>query len=620
MKIKIIVALFVIILLLSSINITVAESKHLSLTKKSLVNIIQELKNFLRERNSTWTAGFTSVSNIPIKELLGLDFFLPCKESTNENNTIFNISYTVSLPKELDWHNYNGKDYMSSVEKQKGGTCWAYATTAAVEARINLEKRNPDIDYDFSEAYLANHLNGWNGGWPFEGSRGALAYWKNHAVPTENNLYRTTIKDWGFVTNDRSFSNNNIAQKVTAIKNALNKYGPLIAVMYVYSDLQHYTGGIYQHYGPEPKTVNHAVVIVGYNDYQGYWICKNSWGTGWGERGYFRIKYGEVNIEDITAWVKVKKDDILPPSPPGDANIIISSPKGGDVCYANQNYEIRWSTEGISKLANVKIELYRGVKYTYTITSLTRNDGSYTWTIPSTIADGTNYRIKITAMNLKQTYNYSEYFTIKSKPSPPPKPEIKIVSPTEGSVVSGVFTISGTTSSSNLPIRVYIKNTQWSKIIYNHNTSWSVSVNSVEFDDGKYTIVADLAELPVANAKAKDIVNITIRNKNDIKINITINVKEGYLNVFGKPVKQLKTNKTIFIGSKILANIDANVPIKQVNFYLDGILQITDYKEPYEYHLKRALGVHSIKVEVIDENGNIASKEIQSVFIIPIRL
>ncbi|RLF25981.1 MAG: hypothetical protein DRN14_07665, partial [Thermoplasmata archaeon] len=40
----------------------------------------------------------------------------------------------------------------------------------------------------------------------------------------------------------------------------------------------------------------HAVVIVGWNDADSCWICKNSWGTGWGESGWFRIKYNDSNI------------------------------------------------------------------------------------------------------------------------------------------------------------------------------------------------------------------------------------------------------------------------------------------------------------------------------------
>ena len=38
---------------------------------------------------------------------------------------------------------------------------------------------------------------------------------------------------------------------------------------------------------------NHTVVIIGYGTDEesglGYWIVRNSWGTGWGESGYFKL-------------------------------------------------------------------------------------------------------------------------------------------------------------------------------------------------------------------------------------------------------------------------------------------------------------------------------------------
>ena len=40
----------------------------------------------------------------------------------------------------------------------------------------------------------------------------------------------------------------------------------------------------------------HSVLILGFDDHYKYWICKNSWGSHWGENGYFRIKYGESGI------------------------------------------------------------------------------------------------------------------------------------------------------------------------------------------------------------------------------------------------------------------------------------------------------------------------------------
>ena len=54
------------------------------------------------------------------------------------------------------------------------------------------------------------------------------------------------------------------------------------------------------------EVTNHAVLVVGYgeeNDVK-YWIVKNSWGTSWGEDGYFRIRRGtdELGIESLAVF------------------------------------------------------------------------------------------------------------------------------------------------------------------------------------------------------------------------------------------------------------------------------------------------------------------------------
>ena len=61
----------------------------------------------------------------------------------------------------------------------------------------------------------------------------------------------------------------------------------------VYSDFMNYKGGIYIH-TTGYKQGGHAIKLVGYGQEDGtdYWICANSWGSAWGEGGYFRIGFG----------------------------------------------------------------------------------------------------------------------------------------------------------------------------------------------------------------------------------------------------------------------------------------------------------------------------------------
>ncbi len=74
--------------------------------------------------------------------------------------------------------------------------------------------------------------------------------------------------------------------------------GPVTAGMWVYKDFVYYKGGIYHWSKVGTKEGNHAVRCYGYSDKpEFHWMCANSWGTGWGEQGFFRIGKGEVGID-----------------------------------------------------------------------------------------------------------------------------------------------------------------------------------------------------------------------------------------------------------------------------------------------------------------------------------
>ena len=83
-------------------------------------------------------------------------------------------------------------------------------------------------------------------------------------------------------------------------KDYLTNHGPMAAVLTIYDDFFSYGGGIYHHV-TGAKAGAHCILVVGYSQSQGCWICKNSWGTAWGEAGFFKIAYGECDIDSLFA-------------------------------------------------------------------------------------------------------------------------------------------------------------------------------------------------------------------------------------------------------------------------------------------------------------------------------
>lgn len=67
----------------------------------------------------------------------------------------------------------------------------------------------------------------------------------------------------------------------------------------VTKDFVDYSGGIYSEHRIMPD-LNHMIAVVGwgYDKDSGkeYWIGRNSWGTYWGEQGFFRIEMHENNL------------------------------------------------------------------------------------------------------------------------------------------------------------------------------------------------------------------------------------------------------------------------------------------------------------------------------------
>jgi cathepsin L len=91
---------------------------------------------------------------------------------------------------------------------------------------------------------------------------------------------------------------------ISEIKKAICEYGSVSAAVSVTRAFQDYVGGVFN----ERATglVNHAIALVGWDDSKRAWLLKNSWGTGWGIRGYMWIRYGSNQVGTDAVWVKAR--------------------------------------------------------------------------------------------------------------------------------------------------------------------------------------------------------------------------------------------------------------------------------------------------------------------------
>jgi C1A family cysteine protease len=207
-----------------------------------------------------------------------------------------------SLPESTDWSGYD-----SGVRSQGScGSCWAFAAVALAENLSN--QANLPIDPDLSEQTLVScAVGGCSGGWYWD----ALNYiYKEGVGPESCYPYtgaggdcqdRCVNPDFLLKIREFTASPGRWGEDISAddLKEALQE-GPLCVSMRVPDDGTFtgsgYTGGVYDYDGGfiSWEKNGHSVLLVGYDDRDQCFKAKNSWGTRWGENGYFRIAYDDV--------------------------------------------------------------------------------------------------------------------------------------------------------------------------------------------------------------------------------------------------------------------------------------------------------------------------------------
>jgi len=248
---------------------------------------------------------------------LGYDLFIG-----NGNYTLFkgDFSFNGTLPSNYDLRDYG---YVTPVKNQKSsGNCWAFTSLAALESCI---LKATGVSHDLSEENMKNVMSyysdyGWvlptnTGGYDDMGV-GYLVSWlgafdeeletfSDYSVLSP--VLNSTIHVQNLVYLTRSnYTDNN------AVKEAIIKYGAVATGIY-YSG-SYMNSNSYYYNGPNGP--NHAVTIVGWDDNysknkfrtspegDGAWICKNSWGDTWGNKGYFYVSYYDKNCVRVGDYDK----------------------------------------------------------------------------------------------------------------------------------------------------------------------------------------------------------------------------------------------------------------------------------------------------------------------------
>lgn len=249
---------------------------------------------------------------------------------------------TLSLPVSYDLRNLNR---VTPVRNQNPyGSCWSFATFSSMESYLLPVSGS----FDFSENNLML-LHGFDLGPDCGGndimSTAYLSRWSGPVLERDDPYGTSATRGLSPVRHIQRVewiprTANSIKQKIMS-SGALythmywedDPYGSSSSSQEGYTQNRYYNSSTHAHYYSGSNPINHAVALVGWNDNysrhnfnstppgDGAWIVRNSWGTNWGDGGYFYLSYYDThsgnnvvafhNAEPTTNYNRIYQYDTL---------------------------------------------------------------------------------------------------------------------------------------------------------------------------------------------------------------------------------------------------------------------------------------------------------------------
>ena len=367
--------------------------------------------------------------------------------NVNQSNSLVRSSQIPSTYSSVD------EGFVTSIKNQNPyGNCWAYAACSVAESYL-IKKGMASSDIDLSEAHL-NYYMYHNKGDKYENTdndqTNVIGKYSFTDVGADPRMLQLAMSNFGLAsetsypiskitTMQGSKEDQNNTQYVmtnsnllcqqakgneSIIKQAILDNGSVLACYYdtstAYKNSNYYNSN-------EVNSFNHAISIVGWDDSyaannfdnkptrNGAWLIKNSWGTGFGNQGYFWMSYDEYSLGSVYSYEFKNKDEENIYQYDGTNNALRYTLSSNTSTYANEflvkrtNEELNAVSVG-SATSNIpyKLEIYTNLTDINNPTS-----GNCEVNQNGIIEnDGINYIKLSKGISLKDNTYYSIVFTL----------------------------------------------------------------------------------------------------------------------------------------------------------------------------------------------------------------